>query len=254
MTPRRRPLFPLLIGGGLMILLCLGLGVWQLDRLAWKADLIARMAERLDGPPVTLAAAETDPDASRFRPIELTGRFNHDAEMQVGARTVDRVGGVDVMTPLVVTAGVDAGRTALVLRGWVPLDLRAPETRPDSRPEGDVTVRGWVRQPQPVYGLSTLLLPDDRPGERYWVRVDLASMADAAGLPRIPSVYVQAAPMPEPSGDGFSRRLPVGRAPDASLPNPHLSYAITWFGLAAVLTAMMALMSIRRSPGPTDHA
>jgi len=251
---RRRPLFPLLIGGGLMIALCLGLGIWQLDRLAWKSELIGRMAERLEGPPVTLAAAEADPDGSRFRPIQLTGRFDHEAEMQLGARTVDRVGGVDLMTPLVVSAGVDAGRTALVLRGWVPLDRRDPETRPDSWPEGEVTVRGWVQQPQPEYGLSTLLLPEDRPEEGYWVRVDLASMAGAAGLPRTPTVYVQAAPMSEPSGDSAKRRLPVGRAPDASLPNPHLSYAITWFGLAAVLTAMMALLLFRRSGEPTDHA
>lgn len=235
------------LAAAVMIAGCLGLGIWQLDRLSWKTDLMATVAGRIDGPAIDLAAAVADPAAADFRPIRLTGRFDHAAEMQVGARTVDRIGGVDLMTPLRVTQGADAGRTVLVLRGWVPLDRRAAATRPGSRPDATMVVAGWVRQPVRRTGWADLVLPADRPDAGYWLRIDLDSMAAAAGLAEPLPVYVQAGPdAADPTG------LPRGRAPAVDLPNPHLSYALTWFGLAAVLSAMLAWRLWPRRAGGAD--
>ncbi len=212
-----------------------GLGVWQLERLQWKTALIEERQLRASGPAIAL------PQDSRvllpdllYRPVTVTGRYDHLAEMRLLNRVRDGKPGVDLITPLVRS---DRGGIILVNRGWVPLD----RTLSVAAPEGEMTVTGIVRAP----GTPGWFVPDNRPAENQWYYMDLAAMAEAAGMPPFADYYVYATdespaePDPEdPTTEAdaaFDRRYPAAHEWRVDTRNDHLGYAITWFSLATAL-------------------
>ncbi|WP_207478046.1 SURF1 family protein [Arenibaculum pallidiluteum] len=209
----------------------LGLGTWQVERLGWKRDLLARMDAQMAAPPVPLPAGIDDPAAWEYRPVTVTGAFRHDQTMPISARTLQGRLGYELVTPL----DRPDGTTVLVNRGWVPLDRLAPDTRPGSEPAGEVTVRGLARLPvDPGW-----FRPAADPARNTWFAVDLQAMAARIGRPVAP-VYVDAAAAPAPEA------LPVGGRTIIDVPNNHLQYALTWYGLAVVLLAVYAISQRRR--------
>jgi len=220
----------------------LGLGTWQIQRMGWKADLMERVEQRVTAAPVPLPPALEDPAAWEFRPVTLTGRFLNDKELLLIARPRQGQAGYEVMTPF---ARADGGEIVLVNRGFVPMDRRDPASRAGTRVEGEGTVRGVVRLPQP----AGMFQPDNRPGAGTWLRADPPAMAAALGLGPVAPFLVEALPGQSPGN------LPAGIEPRVELPNNHLQYALTWYGLAATLAAIYVL-SQRKSAdtgrnGPT---
>lgn len=214
------------------VLVMLGLGTWQLQRMGWKAELMERVAARVHAAPAPLPATLSDPGALEFRPVTVTGRLLHDKELRLLARPRQGQAGYEIVTPLV----RDGGGTLLVNRGFVPMDKREAASRPQGQVAGIVTVSGVVRLPQP----PGLFQPDNTPGADTWVRVDPAAMAAAVGLPAVAPLIVEALPGQSPGG------LPAGIEPRVELPNNHLQYALTWYGLAATLVAIYVLSQRRR--------
>lgn len=225
------------------VLVMLALGTWQVQRMAWKAELIQRVGQRVAAPPVPLPAAVDDPAAFEFRPVTVTGRFLHDKEMRLVARPRQGQVGYEVLTPL---HRVDGG-VVLVNRGFVPMDRRDPATRPETAgPEAvgkePVTVAGMVRLPAPAGWLQ----PGNRPGADAWMRVDPPAMAEAAGLTGVLPLVVEALPDPTRPETVLN-----GIAPRVDLPNNHLQYAFTWYSLAATLIVIFVLSQRRRiDPAP----
>ena len=134
-----------LLFAGLSTLIALGvlvsLGNWQLARLDWKNALVARIAARVQEPPVPLppAAAWKDMDLTdwEYRPVEVTGRFRNDLEAHVYTLLTEPKGplsgpGYWMLTPLEIA---DGGGTVIVNRGFVPLERRDPATRGESQIE-----------------------------------------------------------------------------------------------------------------------
>src|SRR4051812_34029425 len=100
MTTKFRPaLWPTLFTIPAIIVL-LGLGTWQVQRLEWKLDLIHRIAARFDAPAVPLPAAGVDVDAMEYRRVSVAGRFRHEAEVHLVATSVNGNAGYHVITPL----------------------------------------------------------------------------------------------------------------------------------------------------------
>lgn len=237
--PRRfRPsLWPTLIAIPVLAVL-VGLGTWQVQRLAWKTELIERIEARTEAAPVPLPAAIDDPAAWDYVPVTVTGAFLHDREMFLGPRTLVEGGvtrtGAHLLTPL----RREDGTTVLVDRGWVPPDRQDAATRPGSQPQGVVTVEGLARLP----GGRATLQPDNRPDDRFWFWYDLTAMADAAGVDAVLPVIVQAGPAENPGG------YPVGGRTVLQITNNHLGYAVTWYGLALTLVGVWATASYRRTP------
>jgi surfeit locus 1 family protein len=220
-----------------VFLLCLGLGSWQVDRLAWKRGLIAQRAAAVAAapvpPPDSLAAAR----GLEFHPIAVTGRFLHDREIHLGATSPGGVNGYQVLTPL---READ-GRLLLVNRGFVPASLRDPEKRAAGEIAGPVALRGLLRlPPQQKPGW---FLPDNRPDLNYWFWVDLGAIASATGLPDLAPYYIDADATANPGG------WPKGGVTRLDLPNDHLQYAITWFSLAIALLVIYVIYHIR-NPDP----
>lgn len=234
-APRRR--LAILAAGALVgtVILC-GLGVWQVQRLAWKEDLIARVETRTVLPPVPAPGPSDWPtldlDDADYTPVALSGTFAHADEAHAYVALSEPRGpaggvGYFVLTPLQTTDGW----WVIVNRGFVPQDRKDPATRPEGQIEGAVEVTGLLRPPQGRNAFT----PADDPEENLWFTRDPAAIAGAAGLPadRVAPYYIDAAFDPDLPGG-----LPQGGETTLSFSNNHLQYAVTWFGLAAALVAM----------------
>jgi surfeit locus 1 family protein len=136
-------------------------------------------------------------------------------------------------------ARLTGGSIVIVNRGFVPEGRQNPDTRKDGRPSGTVDIIGAMRWPE-ERGQFT---PADEPGKSLWFARDPAAMAKAKNWGNVAPFYVdQEAPLP-PGG------LPKAGPLKAGLPNNHLQYAVTWYGLAAVILVAAAFFwrSRRRS-------
>lgn len=219
---------------GSLALLFGALGVWQVERLAWKRDLIARVEARLAAPPVPLGPR--DPTASfmagdaEYLRVRATGRFDHRRETLVDALT-ERGKGFWVLTPLVTD-----DRTILVNRGFVPTDRARPSTRGAGQPAGEVTVTGLVRLTEP----RGRFLRANRPDADLWYSRDVAAIAKARGLTAAEPYFIDAGATPNSGG------YPIGGLTVVRFPNNHLIYALTWFGLS--LLSLVGLVLVARSP------
>jgi surfeit locus 1 family protein len=219
----------------------IGLGVWQLERKAWKEGLITQIQTRAYGPPVAIAP-ETDwpswkAQDDEFRHVRMTGAYLHEFETPVHGLAPGPGGvqqGFFLFTPL----RLSGGGTVMVNRGFVPTELRDPAKRPGSQPTGEVAVTGLVRAPEP----KGWFVPENKPAENQWFTRDAPAMAAAKGLAVAP-FYVAADDIPNPGG------WPKGGQTSLDLPNNHLQYAFTWFGIAATLVGVFASFAWKRVTG-----
>ena len=214
----------------------IGLGVWQLQRLDWKENLIARVEERMAQAPVSLPEGLSEGEDLEYTPVVVEGRYLHERELYWGSRLRDGVVGFHVVTPFEL---VD-GRQVLIDRGWVPRDRRDPETRGDGLVEGRQRVEGVLREG----GWSGFpgFAPANDPDGNLWLWPDLEAMAEAAALENpVTGIYIDAAAGQHPGA------YPVGGRTRVEFKNDHLSYAITWFGLAAGLAAVYLIFGLRRA-------
>ncbi|MGV1818784.1 SURF1 family protein [Agrobacterium sp. CG160-95] len=205
----------------------LALGTWQVQRLLWKLDLIERVEARAHAAPVDAPAARewpalADPAEYEYRRVKLSGTFLNDKEVQV--YTVSDLGpGYWVMTPL----RRDDGSNIIVNRGFVPSDKRDPSSRREGEPTGQVEIVGLMRAPE----TGGLFLRTNDPANRRWYSRNIPQISQASGLSGVAPFYVDADATPNPGG------LPVGGKTMLTFPNNHLSYAITWYILAAMVIA-----------------
>lgn len=219
------------LGVGLLV----GLGAWQLQRLAWKEALIAARDARLTAAPVSLDEALKEFDAGRpveFLKVKAQGAFQHDAELFV-LTTEGGVPGFQVVTPLASREGV----IVLVDRGFISEPLKDAKRRPDSQPSGEIEVTGILRRHVQSRGPFT---PDNDAEDNIWYWWDIPAMlafAHVASDQRVAPFVLHLLP----AADG-GRTLPSPIAVDESLINNHLQYALTWFALAALLVVMSGLL------------
>lgn len=218
----RRMIFPLILGiGGCAILI--SLGVWQLHRLAWKEALLARIDSMIVDAPVPLMP-HPDPEADRYRPVTVAGRFTGDY-----VEVLQGVVGTSPGVRIVEAFQTADSRRILIDRGFLP-----DEARTTPRPPQAATVVGNLLWPDETDSYTPP--PDARTG--LWFARDAGAMA--AALHTEPTFIVAR----EPTGDGITP-MPVDTS---AIPNDHWGYAVTWFLLAATWAVMTgALMwHIRR--------
>lgn len=240
-VPRRRVIIVAVVGL-LALAMLLALGTWQVHRLQWKEALLGRIAERMASAPrpvaeiVTRATMEGDVD---YWPVEATGVFRHEGERHFFA-THEGQSGFYVYTPLELARG----RFVLVNRGFVPYDLKEPVTRPEGQVEGEVTVAGLARDR--LDGKPSFIVPDNDPVQNIFYWKDFEEMARSSGVGALDDYlpfFIDADATPNPGG------LPVGGVTIVDLPNSHLQYAVTWYGLAAALVAVFGYWFWRSRAG-----
>lgn len=229
------PLAALLVG------LCLiGLGSWQVQRLAWKKDLIAAVDSRKDAAPVSAAGpdnwATVSPENDVYRRVTATGTFRHDQSVLVQAVT-EQGGGFWVLTPL------DAGEYQIFInRGFVSPDKADPATRIAANGAEPVTITGLMRFTEPDGGF----LRENDPAADRWFSRDIIAIAKAKGVPNAAPYFIDADATPNAGG------YPVGGLTVVTFTNNHLVYALTWFALAGI--AFFFGWMLWRSPRRQDNA
>src|SRR5271166_1838332 len=220
-TRLRRLLWPSAMAT-VMLAVLLGLGTWQVERLHWKQGVLAQIA-RAEAAPAVELPAEPEP----YSKVQVTGHLRGDLSATYGADVRDTPAGTLLGTFLIEPLEHNDGDPILVDRGWVP------DKRPGAiaQPDGDVTLQGYVR-PSDAPGLFSAT---DNPAARQFYTLDAPAIGAALGLRQVAPfiLVVLGSPPPERYPDP-ERYLPRP-------PNNHLSYAITWYGLAIALVVIFIL-------------
>ncbi|MDD1519415.1 MULTISPECIES: SURF1 family protein [Bradyrhizobium] len=206
----------------------IALGVWQVERRAWKLALIDRVEQRVHAPAQPIPSPAAWPAVSaasdEYRHVSLSGRFLHEGETLVQAVTEEGPG-YWVLTPL----QRDDGTLVLINRGFVPSERRDASTRRDGNPEGRVEITGLLRVTEPKGGF----LRNNVPQHNRWYSRDVAAIAAARGLREVAPFFVDADAGSQIAGG------PIGGLTVIRFPNNHLIYALTWFALAFMLTGRL---------------
>ena len=218
-----------------------GLGSWQMERRAWKLDLIQQVEARADAPARLLPPPAQWPALNRasdeYAHVRVSGVFDHAKEALVYTVLSEPNGplrgpGFSVITPLMLSDG----SSVLINRGFVPTDKRDPAARAAGQVEGPVTVTGLLRFAEE----ASSFVPDNDPARNAWYRRDPAQIAAARGLPRAAPFMIDADATPNPGG------LPQGGETRLVFPNLQLEYALTWYGLAATMLAVVVAVIVSR--------
>jgi len=226
----------------LLLVLFAGLGTWQVVRLQWKLDLIARVDARVHADPVAPPNVAQWPQISResdeYRHVRLSGRYLYAYTAPVQALS-ELGAGFWLLTPLCTAQG----HIILVNRGFIPSSGTIAVDYPGARAPADACVAGGSAVNEAPVTLTGLLripelkggfLRDNDPANNRWYSRDVAAIAAARGFDasRVAPFFVDAAKGLDPQG---APDQPVGGLTVISFPNNHLVYALTWYALALMV-------------------
>ncbi len=215
---------PILLPFLITVLLCgtgIGLGVWQVERLAWKTAFLARIDAAEAAPAVAMTG-----NPSQFTKVAVAGVFRQVPPVLYGVEVRDTPGGSRIGARLIQPLDRAGAAPILVDRGWAPTDrdfLPAPA--------GRVTIEGYIRTADRAGWFAAA---DDLAARRFYT-LDPGRMAAELGVPdAVPFVLVA---LGAADVKGFPRPATALPRP----PNDHLVYAITWFSLAAIILVIFAI-------------
>jgi cytochrome oxidase assembly protein ShyY1 len=219
----------------------IALGVWQLQRKDWKENLIATLAERMSAAP-SLLPPRTEwqnltPAADEFRRVRMRAQFDPNREARVysgGAGLRD-----DVKTPgyfAFAPARLVDGSSVVVNRGHVDNPNPDASLKPIAVPDNAVDIVGVLRWPEPPGWFVSLY--SER--QDLWFARDHRAMAERYGWGDVAPFYIEME-SPAPAGG-----VPRPGKLTVKLRNDHFGYALTWFGLAAVLVGVFGFWAVRR--------
>ncbi len=203
-----------------MLAVLIGLGTWQVQRLHWKLGILAQI-DRAEAAPAMPLPADPQP----FTKVRIEGRLRGDLAAMYAAEVRDSRGGEVLGGQFIVPLERDGAEPVLVDLGWVPNGTPAPT------PPNQVTVEGYVRPGD----LPGMFAARDDTATRHFYTLDPAAIGAALGLPHVaPFTLVVMGPTPPVGFPDPAQHLPRP-------PNDHLSYAITWYGLAVVLLVIFSI-------------
>ena len=227
MTQPARPLLAPVLTTVVMVLILAGLGTWQVVRLQWKLGILAQIEAGERAAPMPLG-----PAPAPFAKVMVSGRFLNDKAAFYGTAVRDVRGAPVLGTQQIVPLARADGPPILVDRGWVP-----DSGPPPAAPSGEVTVVGYVRPGEPAHWFT----PQADLAARRFYALDPAAISLGVGLP-----------MPEPFvlvslGEAAPGVFPIPAQHLPRPPNNHLSYAITWYGLA-ITAIVIFIVWLRKRP------
>ncbi|MDZ7892050.1 MAG: SURF1 family protein [Rhodoferax sp.] len=217
----------------------LRLGTWQLERRTWKLELIERVTQRLQQPPVALPESQQwaalQPAAFEYLYVKASGYWLTDKTVLAQATTA-LGSGYWVLTPL----ALSDGSSLLVNRGFIPGNQRAqwqPPAGENGAPVGNVTIQGLLRKSEPDGGF----LRRNDPASQRWFSRDVTAIAQAQQL-KSPAPFFLDSGLPDTTLNNNLEARPSSAGPwpregltVVRFSNSHLVYAFTWFGLALMV-------------------
>ncbi len=228
----------------LLLVILLALGTWQVKRLYWKEALLSEIELRVHAAPVDLPEIERIAASGgdiEYRTVRLSGVFDHSKERHFFATHQGQTG-YYVYTPL----KLDDGREIFINRGFVLYDMKDPAKREQGQLTGRVTIEGLARAQ--LAAKPSIMLPDNDVAKNIFYWKDIRAMARSVGLSpgTLVPFFVDANGAANPGG------WPKGGVTLIDLPNNHLQYAITWYGLAAALVFVAGFAYVRGLKGPRE--
>lgn len=215
----------------------MSLGLWQVQRRAWKLDLIERVDQRVHAAATPAPAAAQWPALTlandEYRHVSLQGTFLYEREALVQAVT-ELGSGFWVITPLQLADG----STVLVNRGFVPPQARERSARQVPEVAGPISVSGLLRFTEPGGGF---LRHNDAAADLWYSR-DVAAIGAARGLQNVAPYFVDADAASAAPRGLEAQQWPVAGLTVISFKNNHLIYALTWFGLALMVVGATVLV------------
>jgi surfeit locus 1 family protein len=211
----------------------IGLGVWQLQRLKWKEGVLAHLSALQAAPARPLEAV-----LRRGGDLNFT-RVSFDCP-DLLSRPRARVYGIQngqIVYRLMVACPLPGNAPASILVdiGYEDCAWEKPYPIGQAGP-----LIGILRKPDP----KSFVTQPSRPAERLWYWRDLSGMARALGAPSPSPMFVALEQGPEPTGCHLTRApIPI------NVPNNHLQYALTWFGLAGALAGVYGAAVFKRLRG-----
>lgn len=211
----------------------ISLGTWQVQRRAWKLELIERIDQRVHAQPVAVPVAAQWPqvgkDTHEYLPVAAQGQWLEGRSVLTQAVT-ELGAGFWLLTPL---AQAD-GTQLLVNRGFVPTEQRKDFAQriaqaPAVAAPEVVTVQGLLRMTEPKGGF----MRENAPAEDRWHSRDVHAIATAKGLPQAAPFFIDAGlPTQPPAAQGV---WPRPGMTVIQFTNTHAVYALTWYGLALMV-------------------
>ncbi len=212
------PLFFGILGTVVLV----SLGTWQLQRLVWKEGVLDEIAARIEAAPVAVPA-NPDPQRDRYLSVSASGAFTGE-ELHILAST-RHVGAVyRVISPFETTDG----RRIMVDRGWIK-----PPQKDAERPAGPATITGNLHWPDEIDGFT----PESDAEKNIWFARDVPTLADVLGTEPVLIILRETSETDPPVTP-----LPID---GAAIPNDHLEYVVTWYGLA-IVWVLMTVYYLRR--------
>jgi len=208
----------------------IGLGVWQTQRLFWKNNLIAQITNRARLEPASLdkvLGMASDGQDIRFRRVGLSGSYQHKSELHF--YTIhEGEPGWRVVTPFTTVNQ----SVVLIDRGFVPIPSKEQTSRQNGVIAGAVEVVGAVRTEYAPKGSFT---PNNIPARNRWYWMDRLAALKAANIPDAVPFVIQL------EAADHAGRWPKALKVSPRLSNNHLSYALTWFGMALGLAVVFVV-------------
>lgn len=237
--PHKRPGIFFLITVAVAFAVLMTLGTWQVQRLHWKEDLLATIDARIAADPLPLSDVEamwaSDGDVE-YVPMRVSGTFDHAGEQHFLA-THEGQSGWYVYTPL----ELDDGRHLIVNRGFVPYDMKDQDARKWDEPSGEIGFSALARNP--LEEKPGFVVPDNAPADNLWYWKHFSAMREAMALEEDRTLPFFADIR---AYDEAEIAYPVANVTQVQLPNSHLQYAVTWYGLGAALAAVAGFMFFRK--------
>ena len=220
----------------LIFAMLISFGTWQVKRLFWKEALIENYLTQSQSNPIIDPAQLEKPSINEFKSISISGYFLHKNEIYITGKTYEGNAGFHVVTPF----KMENNKIILVNRGWVSESYKNPNKRKFSLTKGLVKLKGIIRHPQK----KGYFVPENDGQNGFWFTIkpnQIFQFINITSYPIIEKYYIDALRI------GEKLTLPIGVDGKPKFRNQHLSYAITWYGLA--LSLLFVYFSYHSSSG-----
>jgi surfeit locus 1 family protein len=213
------------------VVVLLGLGTWQVQRLQWKTNLIETIEQANETPPRQgFPQSRQQQEALGWQRVAIEGEYLHEHEFHLAARYYKNQVGYHILTPF----RLKDGRVVLLNRGWVPPELKDPSLRKQGQIEGPQQIIAMVRTDKDYNAFT----PEGDPKDNLWFRRNIERMSEVSGL-NLEPVTLDVLYTEPPGG------FPVASVVEVNLRNDHLGYAITWYSLAVAAIVIFILFHRR---------
>lgn len=218
------------------IVILISLGNWQMKRKAWKADLKSVVEARLASEPISFgelkrrAAARRD---IRYQPVKVQGMFDHSQERHYFLPLNGKVGW-HIITPF----NTKSGDVVFVDRGFVPDKFKGQSSRMDGLAAGEVTLVGLAR----IGEGRGFFTPNNDVAQNKWYGRDLPELYDSL-TPRVSNILPFMLDARDVAQVG---QWPLAGVTKVTFKDPHLGYALTWYGLSLTLIGVFLVFAYYR--------